>query len=128
MCLALNMAKMAKGRFSCAAIQETQYRIKKPHAEVRKENKRGVEFLGHKRVKAAIERPPAMVHQNHTDRFLLCQNGTAKNPRACLRHKGTGESPPNECRQPAPDTTPSRPGMPLLPGMPSMPPGNNARA
>ena len=59
--LALNMAKMAKGRFSCATVEETQYLIKKPHAEVREEKKRGVEFPGHKQVKAAIERHPAML-------------------------------------------------------------------
>ena len=32
--LALNMVKMAKGGFSRAAIEETQYLIKKPCAEV----------------------------------------------------------------------------------------------
>jgi hypothetical protein len=37
MCLALNMAKMAKGGFMCAAIEETQQLIKKHHTEVRKE-------------------------------------------------------------------------------------------
>jgi len=35
MCLALNMAKMAKGLFSCAVIEQTQYLLEKPHAEVR---------------------------------------------------------------------------------------------
>ena len=46
--LALNMAKMAKSGFSCAAIEETQYLIKKPRAEVREGKKRGVEFPGHR--------------------------------------------------------------------------------
>ena len=32
--LALNMAKTAKGRVSRAAIEDTQYIFKKPHAEV----------------------------------------------------------------------------------------------
>jgi len=32
--LALNMAKLAKGWFSCAAIEETKYQVKKSHAEV----------------------------------------------------------------------------------------------
>jgi len=32
--LALNMARMAKGRFSRAAVEETQYLIKKPRAQV----------------------------------------------------------------------------------------------
>jgi hypothetical protein len=45
--LALNMAKMAKGGCSCAAIEEIQYVIKKPCAEVREEKKRCVEYRGH---------------------------------------------------------------------------------
>jgi hypothetical protein len=44
MCLALNMAKMAKEGFSRAAREETKYLIKKPRAEVGDEQKRGVEF------------------------------------------------------------------------------------
>jgi len=34
MCLALNMAKMAKGGFSRNSIEETQFLIKKPQADV----------------------------------------------------------------------------------------------
>jgi len=34
MCLAFNMAKMADGGFLRAAIEETQYLIQKPRAEV----------------------------------------------------------------------------------------------
>jgi len=34
MCLALNMAKMAKEGFSRAAIEEMKYLIKKPRAKV----------------------------------------------------------------------------------------------
>jgi len=59
--LALSMAKMAKEGFSCSAIEETKYLIKKPRAEVREEKKRGVEFPGHKKVKAAIQRHLAIV-------------------------------------------------------------------
>jgi hypothetical protein len=44
--LGLNMAKMAKEGFSRDAIEETKYLIKKPHAEVQEEKKRGVEFPG----------------------------------------------------------------------------------
>jgi hypothetical protein len=77
--LALNMAKMAIGGFSRAAIEVTQYLIKQPCAEVREEKKRGVEFPGHSKVKAAMERQPAMIHHNHMARCLPCQNGTAKN-------------------------------------------------
>ena len=81
--LALNMAKMAKGGISCAAIEETQQQIKKPRAEVREEKKRGVEFPMHNKVKAAIEWHPAMVRENQTDGCLPCQTGTAKNPETC---------------------------------------------
>jgi len=35
--LALNMASMAKGGFSHAAVEKTHYLIKKPRAEVREE-------------------------------------------------------------------------------------------
>ena len=52
--LPLNMAKMAKGGFSRAAVEETQYLIKKPCAEVREEKKRGVEVPGHIKVMAVI--------------------------------------------------------------------------
>ena len=46
MCLALNIAKMAKGGFSRAAIEETQQLIKKPRSEVREEKKRVMSFPG----------------------------------------------------------------------------------
>jgi len=64
--LALNMAKMAKPRFSRAAVEETQYLIKKPPAKVREEKKRGGEFPGQNKLKAAIARPPAMLRQDQT--------------------------------------------------------------
>ena len=76
--LALNMANIAKGGFSRAAIEEMQQLIKKPRAEVREEKKRSVEFPGHNNVKAAIERHPAKVRENQTDGCIPCQNGTAK--------------------------------------------------
>jgi hypothetical protein len=94
-CLALNMAKMAKGGFSHAVVEETQYLIKKPRAEVREENKRGVAFPGHKKVKAAIARHPAMLCQNHTPGCLPCQNDTTKNLQTRWRRTGTGAPPPN---------------------------------
>jgi len=71
--LAWNMAKMAKGGFSRTAIEEMQYMIKKPRADVREEKKRGVEFPRHNKVKPAMERHPAMLHQNHTAGYLPCQ-------------------------------------------------------
>jgi len=71
--LALNMAKMAKGGFSCATIEETQCIIKKPAAEVQEEKMRGVEFRGNNNVKSAMERHPAMLRENQTDGCLPCQ-------------------------------------------------------
>jgi hypothetical protein len=62
MYLAMIIAKMAKGRFSCTATEETQYLIKRPRAEVSDEQMRGVEFPGHKHVKAAMGRHLAMIH------------------------------------------------------------------
>jgi hypothetical protein len=64
--LALNMATMAKEGFSRAALEETKYLIGEQHAEVREEKKRGVEVPGHKKVKAVIQRHPAMLRQNQT--------------------------------------------------------------
>jgi hypothetical protein len=70
--LALIMAKMAKEGFSRATKEETKFLIKKPRAEVQEEKKRGVEFPGHKEVKAAIQRHPAMLHHNQTSGCLHC--------------------------------------------------------
>jgi hypothetical protein len=39
MCLALNMAKMAKGRILRSTIEVTQQLIEKPHGQVREEKK-----------------------------------------------------------------------------------------
>jgi len=55
MCLALNMAKMAKEGFSHAAVEETQYLIKKLHAQFPEDKQRAVEFPGHGNLKAATE-------------------------------------------------------------------------
>jgi len=113
--LALNMAKMAKEGYLHAAIEETQQLTNNPRAEVREETKRGVEFPGHKMVKAAIERHPAMVFKNHTAGWLPCQNGTAKNPDTRWRRRGTAAPPPEPAaplpeRPPPPRTPPAPPG------------------
>jgi hypothetical protein len=92
--LALNMAKMAKGVFSHTAIEETQQQINKPCTEVQEEKKRGVEFPWHIKVKAVIEKHPATVHENQTDSFLPCQNGTTKNPHTHWRRNGKGAPHP----------------------------------
>jgi len=113
--LALNMAKMAKGGFSRAAIEEPQQLIRKPRAEVWEETKRGVEFPGQRKVKAAIERHPAMVYENQTDGCLPCQNGSAKNPRTRWRHRGTGAPPQVRPRQPIPELMPPPPRTPPAP-------------
>jgi len=114
--LALNMAKMAKEGFSHAAIEETQQLIKKPHSEDREEKKRGVVCPWHYKVKAATERDPAMIYQNHIDGCLPCQNGTAQNPQTCWRRNTT-------CAPPAEPAAPL-PGTPPLPAMPPAPPGD----
>ena len=70
-------------------------------------------FPGHNKVKAAIERHPAMIREFRTDGCLPCQIGTAKNPQTGWRHKGTGAPPP----RPAP----------LMPGTPPAPPADGER-
>jgi len=74
--LALNMATFAKEEFSRGAMVETQYLIRKPHAKVREQKKLGVEFPGHKKVKAVKGRHMAMLHQHYTAGRLPHQNGT----------------------------------------------------
>jgi len=113
--LALNMAKMAKEGFSRATIEKTKYLIKKPRAEVWEEKKQGVEFPGHNKVKAAIQRHPAMLRQNQTSGCLPCQNGTSKNPQTHWRRKGTGAPPPARRGEPTPEPTPPPPGKPPAP-------------
>jgi len=111
--LALNMAKMAQGGFSRAAIEETQQLVRNPSTEVQEEKKRGVVFAGHKMVKAVIERHPAMGYKDHTDGCLRCQYGTAIHPKTRRRRKGTS-APPPEPAAPLP-RTPSPPRTPLAP-------------
>jgi len=115
MCLALNTAKMAKEGVLRATIEETKYLIKKPRAEVREEKKWRVEFPGHKKVQAAIQRHLAMLRRNQMSGCLPCQNGTAKNPQTRWRPKETGTPPPDRCRERTPERTPPLPGMPPAP-------------
>jgi len=119
---ALNMAKMAKGGFSRAAIEETQFLIEKPRVEVWEEMKRGVGFPGDKNVQAAMEWHPSMIWENQTDGCLPCQNGTAQNLQTRWRRKGTGAPPPERLRQPTPEP------MPHPPETPPVPPSNNEAA
>jgi len=113
--LAVNMAKMAKGGFSRTAIEESQFLIKKPRAEVREEKKRGVEFPGHQDVKAATERHQAMLRENPTDGCLPCQHGTAQNPQTRWSRKAMGAPPPERPREPAPEPTTQLPETPHVP-------------
>jgi len=113
--LVLNMAKMAKEGFLRAAIEQTKYLVNKPRAKVRVEKKWGVEFPGHNKVKAAIQRHPAMLRQNQTSGCLPCQNGTAKYLQTRWRRKGTGAPPPTRRRERTPDPTPPPPGTPPAP-------------
>jgi len=104
--LALNMAKMANEGFSRAAIGERKYLIKTPRAEVREETQRGVEFPGHKKVKAAIQRHTAMLCQNQMSGCLPRQNGTSKNPQTYWTPRGTCAPPPARCRVRIPQPNP----------------------
>jgi hypothetical protein len=113
--LALNMAKMAKEGFSRAAIEETKYLIKKLRAKIREDKKPGVQFPGHKKVKAAIQRHPAMFRQNQMSGCLPCQNGTAKNPQTHCTLKGAGAPPPARRRERIAKPTPPPPGTPPAP-------------
>ena len=113
--LALNMAKMAKEGFSRASIEETKYLIQKPRAEVREEKMRCVEFPGHRKVKAAIQRHPAMLRHNQTSGCLPCQNRRTKNPETRWTRKGTGAPPPARRRERIPEPTPPPPGTPPAP-------------
>jgi len=91
---------------------------------LRSENRqRGVlSFLGLQWMKTAIERHPAMLHQNHTAGCLPCQNGVANNLQKQCWRKGTSA--------PAPDQWgwPSRERIPPLPWMPPTPTHNNSTA
>jgi len=119
---------MANSGYSCDIIQETQYAVMQPRAEVWEDKQRGVEFTGHNQAQPAIERHVAMLHQNQTDRWLPCQNLTAKNRKICCRRKGTGVPPPNWRIQTTPEPIPPLPGTPPLSSMPPTAPGNNAGA
>jgi hypothetical protein len=61
----LNVAKITKERVSRAAIEETKYLFTKQRAEVQEEMKRCVEFPGHNKLKAAIQRHPSSMPKWH---------------------------------------------------------------
>jgi len=100
---------MANREDSCAAMEKVQQLIKKPRAECQEEMKQGVEFSGHHKVKAAIERHPAMVIENHIDGFLPCQHDPGKGPQTCCGWKRLGEHR-SALAPPPPVTPPAPPG------------------
>jgi len=65
--LLLNMAKMAKGGFSCAAMEDAQLLMKKHRTKVQDKNMWGVEVHGQTREKAVMVRHPAMLCEDQTD-------------------------------------------------------------
>jgi len=105
--LALNMATLAKEGFSRTARDKTQQQIMKLRGDVSEEMMRGVVFLGLNKVKAGIERQPAMIHENKTDGYHPSQIGSGINPPTCWRGKPTGA--------PQPWLAPPQPGMPPAP-------------
>jgi len=105
---------MAKSGFSRSAIEETQHQIRKSRTKVWEKKKREVEFPGHRKVKASIERHMATVRENQTDDCLHCHNSNVYIPPTHWRHKGTGGPPP----KPAPP----------LPGTPDVQAGENRGA
>jgi len=107
--LALNMAKMAKEGFLCAAIEAMRQLLKQPCADVREEMKHGVECNGHRKVNVAIERHLVMVRGNLTEGCLSRKNGTANNPERHWTHKGTS-APPSGPVPPPPRTPTAPPG------------------
>lgn len=62
-----NMATMAKAGISLTDFVETEYRTKKPRAELQEGKKPGVELPGCRMVKSAVERHPAIASpQRHS--------------------------------------------------------------
>jgi hypothetical protein len=106
---------MAKEVFSHTAIEETNYLIKKPCAEVPEEKTRHVEFPGHEKVNAAIQRHQEILCQNQTSGCLPCQNCTTKNQQTCWRRKGTGARRPARSTKRISEPTPPLSGMPPAP-------------
>jgi hypothetical protein len=70
MLIVLMMAIMAKGGLLCAAQDETQYIINTPCAEVWAKRMQKAGCSGYGKVKGAIERHQAMVHEIHMHHCL----------------------------------------------------------
>jgi len=113
--LCLNMAKMAKGGFSHAAIEETQLLIKNPQADALDEMNHRAQFHGHNNVHGAMVRHSAMLHECQSDGCLPWHNGTALNLQTRWMLNGTGTPALDWLRQSTPELTPHPPGIPSLP-------------
>ena len=66
-------------------------------------------------MKAAVERHPAMLRQDHTAGCLPCENVTTTSPQIRWTHDDTGAPSPNRRRQPTQQRTPPLSGMPTAP-------------
>jgi len=113
--LDLNMTNMTEDGFSCTAIEDTQYLIKKSLAKVQEEKQLVVLFPVNKSLKAATERQAAMLHQSHTAGCLSCQNGTSQTPQTSWSPKGIGAPPIYWPRWPTTESTPLFPRRPPAP-------------
>jgi len=115
MCLALIIAKVAKGGFSHAVIEETHYLIKKPHPNLGEVKMRGVEFPGDRYVKPVIDRHRAMVRENKMDYCLSCRNSTTQNRQTCTWFNWMCAPPPDPLSQPKPELGPHPPRTTSVP-------------
>jgi len=87
--------------------------ITNPRSEVYEGNKQGVEFPVHGKVKAAIERHPAMLHEIHMEGCLQYNNHAAQNLQTHWWWEGMGAPPADRYRQQTPEPSPSRPAKPF---------------
>ena len=92
-----------------------QYLLKKPRTKVQEERKWGVEFPGDRKVKAAMERHPAMVHESLTHGCLPYQYCVAKNLQTHWRRNGMDVTPLDRHSHPTPEPKPPLPRTPLAP-------------
>lgn len=122
------MAKISKGRFSRAKVEEMQYLNIKARTEVQEVKNCRVDFPGYKRLNVARERHPVMLPQNDLDGFLLCKNGSAKNPLTSWRYKEAEAPSPEGRKQTTPEPAPPLPQTPPGPRRPPVPPSHNATA
>jgi hypothetical protein len=89
MLLALNMAEWPQKGFWLATIEEMQYLIKNPSANVQYEKRDNVVFPRYKIVKAATQRHPALDHDNLMNGCLCCKNRTANISKMYFCHWNT---------------------------------------